>query len=82
MTGLSLVLGVLMAQSPGADSVRLVALREQPVELMAQARAHPTEIREAIADGMARAVRPPGPASVELDLMRRLAIAYAEQRVA
>ncbi len=77
MTAFPLVLAIVALQSPGADSLRLLAQGRSGSELVLETRARPYEVREAVAEGMARAVRFPASATTELAATRRLAVAYA-----
>lgn len=77
MTGLSLLLAALAIQSPGADSLLRLATGPSEAALVIETRARPADVREAVAEGMARAARTPAAAPVELATARRLAVAYA-----
>lgn len=68
MTGLSLLLATLTAQSPAADSLRVLALRLPASALVLEAKARPLAVREAVAEALAR---------TELEAARRLAAAHA-----
>ena len=77
MTGLSFVLAALVAQSPGANSLLQLATGPSESALVVETRARPADVREAVAEGMARAARTPAAAPVELATVRRVAVAYA-----
>ncbi len=77
MTCLSLLVVSLAIQSPGADSLLRLATGPSESALIVESRERPTEVREAVAEGMARAVRRPAAAPAELAAVRRLAVAYA-----
>ena len=67
--GLWLALALLTAQSPAADSLRLLALRIPESALVLETRAHPLAVRDAVTDALA---------SNDLGAARSLAAAYAE----
>ncbi len=64
----SLVLAVLAAQSPAADSLRLLALRIPESALVLEVRSHPLAVRDAITQALARG---------DLPAAKSLAAAYA-----
>lgn len=66
--GLPVVLAALAVQSPAADSLRLLALRLPESFLVAEAKARPLAVREAVSEALARN---------ELLVARRLAAAHA-----
>ena len=76
-TGLFPLLAALAIQSPGADSLLRLATGPSEAALVIETRARPADVREAVAEGMARAARTPAAAPVELATARRLAVAYA-----
>jgi CHAT domain-containing protein/tetratricopeptide (TPR) repeat protein len=76
-TGPILLLGVLLPQSPAADSVRLLAERLPESELAVEARARPQATREAVGEALARSIRERQGAERELAVARRLAAAHA-----
>src|SRR5207249_8599943 len=53
--GLWLALALLTAQSPAADSLRLLALRIPESALVLETRAHPLAVRDAVTDEIGRA---------------------------
>ena len=66
--GPSLLLAALVTQSPGADSLRLLALRIPESQLVLEVRSHPLAVREAITQVLARG---------DLPAAQGLAAAYA-----
>lgn len=71
---LSLFAAALAAQSSGADSLRLLAMRLPESALVVETRARPLVAREALTEALARSVRG---SDEELTTARRLADAYA-----
>jgi len=75
--GPSLLVAALAAQTPPADSIRLLALRGPESALVLETRARPLVLREALTEALARAVNGPAAArEEELTAARRLAAAY------
>jgi CHAT domain-containing protein len=72
-----LLLAALALQTPGGDSLRLLALRLSESALVVEARARPQAVREAVAESFRRAVRAPAAGDDELLAAARLATAYA-----
>ena len=66
--GTSLVLAALVAQSPAADSLRVLAARLPESALVLETRARPLAVRDAVTDALARD---------EIGVARGLAAAYA-----
>jgi len=66
--GTSLVLAALVAQSPAADSLRMLAARLPESALVLETRARPLAVRDAVTDALARD---------EIGVARGLAAAYA-----
>ena len=66
--GTSLVLAALVAQSPAADSLRMLAARLPESALVLETRARPLAVRDAVTDALARD---------EIPVARGLAAAYA-----
>ena len=75
--GSALLLGLLLPQSPAADSLRVLAHRLPESDLALEARARPAALREAVGEALARAARSPASAEEELSVARRLAAAFA-----
>ena len=67
----------LVLQSPGADSLRAAALRLPETALIAEARAQPLVLREAVSDALVRALKLPARSGEEFEIARRLTAAYA-----
>lgn len=77
MTGCAFLLASLAMQSPGADALLRLATNPSESALVMEARARPTDVRDAVAEGLARTVRTPVAAPAQLAAVRRLAMAYA-----
>jgi CHAT domain-containing protein len=75
--GSALLLGLLLPQSPAADSLRVLAQRLPESDLALEARARPAALREAVGEALAWAARSPASAEEELSVARRLAAAFA-----
>jgi CHAT domain-containing protein/Tfp pilus assembly protein PilF len=75
----SLLLAPLVLQSPGADTLRLLAGRMPKAALVLEIRSHPLVVRDALADALRQAVRGPteGDRQEQLAAARALAAAYA-----
>lgn len=79
MSGVScLLLATLALQSPSSDSLRVLALRLPEPALIAEIRARPVLVRDAIADALRQSVRGPGAIREEaMTAARSLAQGYA-----
>ena len=75
--GVLLLLGTLVPQAPGDDSLLALARRLPDAALAVEAQARPLAVRDAIAEAMAASVRTPSEEERELTAARRLAQAYA-----
>ncbi len=76
--GPSLLLAVLAAQNPAADSLRLLARQLPESALVMETRARPLAVREALTEALAQAVKgAAGEREEELVTAGRLAAAYA-----
>src|SRR5690348_4143312 len=75
----SLLLAPLVLQSPGADTLRLLAGRMPEAALVLEVRSHPLVVRDALADALRQAVKGPteGDRQEQLAAARALAAAYA-----
>ncbi|HEU5183430.1 MAG TPA: CHAT domain-containing protein [Gemmatimonadaceae bacterium] len=74
IAALSLVVAALAAQSPGADSLRVLAMRLPESALVVEVRARPLPARDALTEALALSVKGSDDA---LTAARRLANAYA-----